>query len=48
MAAPARPAKGRKRIRREPGQQIIGGRDFRLADEVRYIQRQAPINTAIS
>jgi hypothetical protein len=41
MAAPARPAKGRKRIRREPGQQIIGGRDFRLADEVRYIQRQA-------
>jgi hypothetical protein len=41
MAAPPRPAKGRKRIRREPGQQIIGGRDFRLADEVRYIQRQA-------
>src|SRR5262244_2779743 len=35
------PAKGRKRSRRGPGQQIIGGRDFRLADEVRYIQRQA-------
>jgi len=41
MAVPPRPAKGRKRIRRRPGQQIIGGRDFRLADEVRYIQHQA-------
>jgi hypothetical protein len=41
MAALPRPAKGRKRTRRGPGQQIIGGRDFRLADEVRYIQRQA-------
>src|SRR6201984_2013437 len=41
MAVPPRPAKGRKRIRRGPGQKIIGGRDFRLADEVRYIQRQA-------
>jgi hypothetical protein len=41
MAVPPRPAKGRKRIRRGPGQQIIGGRDFCLADEVRYIQRQA-------
>jgi hypothetical protein len=41
MAAPRRPAKGRKRIRRGPGQQIIRGRDFRLADEVRYIQRHA-------
>ena len=41
MAVPRRPAKGRKRIRRGPGQQIIGGRDFRLADEVRYIQRRA-------
>src|SRR5215831_8092578 len=39
--APPRPAKGRKRSRRGPGQQMIGGRDFRLADEVRYIQRQA-------
>ena len=28
-------------MRRGPGQQIVGGRDFRLADEVRYIQRQA-------
>ena len=41
MAAPPRPAKGRKQIRRGPGQQIVGGRDFRLADEVRYIQRRA-------
>jgi hypothetical protein len=41
MAVPRRPAKSGKRIRRGPGQQIIGGRDFRLADEVRYIQRQA-------
>ena len=39
MAVPPRPAKGRKQIR--PGRQIIGGRDFRLADKVRYIQRQA-------
>jgi hypothetical protein len=41
MAATPRPAKGRKRIRRGPGEQIIRGRDFRLADEVRYVQRQA-------
>src|ERR1700757_3337519 len=41
MAVPQRPAKGRKRGRRGPGQQIIGGRDFRLADEARYVQRQA-------
>jgi len=41
MAAPPRRVKGRKRTRRGPGQQIIGDRDFRLADEVRYIQRQA-------
>ena len=41
MAAPPRPAKGRKTIRRGPGQQIVGGRDFRLVDEVRYVQRWA-------
>ena len=41
MAAPPRPAKGRKTIRHGPGQQIVGGRHFRLADEVRYIQRRA-------
>jgi len=41
MAVPPRPTRGRKTIRRGPGQQIVGGRDFRLADEVRYIQRRA-------
>jgi hypothetical protein len=41
MAVPPRPARGRKTIRRGPGRQIVGGRDFRLADEVRYIQRWA-------
>jgi hypothetical protein len=41
MAVPPRPAKDRKPIRRRPGQQIIGGRNFRLADEARYIQCQA-------
>jgi len=41
MAVPPRPTKGRKRSGRGPGQQIIGGRDFRLADEVRHIQRLA-------
>ena len=41
MAVPPRPARGRKTIRRGPGQQIVAGRDFRLANEVRYIQRQA-------
>src|SRR6201982_3814222 len=35
------PARGRKTIRRGPGQQIVAGQDFRLADEVRYIQRHA-------
>ena len=41
MAIPPKPAKGRTPSRHGPGQQIIRGRDFRLADEVRYIQRQA-------
>jgi hypothetical protein len=41
MAVPPRPARGRKTIRRGPGQQIVAGREFRLADEVRYIQRHA-------
>jgi len=41
MAVPPRPARGRKTIRRGPGQQIVEGRSFRLTDEVRYIQRQA-------
>ena len=41
MAIPARPARGRKTIKRGPGQQIVEGRSFRLADEVRYIQHHA-------
>ena len=41
MAVPPRPARGRKTIRRGPGQQIVAGKDFRLADGVRYIQRHA-------
>jgi hypothetical protein len=34
-------AMGRKKIRRGPGQREIRGKDFRLAEEVRYIQRRA-------
>jgi len=41
MAVPQRPARGRKTIRRGPGQQIVAGRGFRLVDEVSYIQRRA-------
>lgn len=29
------------RIKREPGKRQVQGKDFRLADEVRYIQRRA-------
>jgi len=32
---------GRKKIRRGPGQREISGKDFRLAEEVRYMQRRA-------
>src|SRR6516162_6462762 len=32
---------GRKRIKRGPGQRIVDGKSFRLADEVRYIQQRA-------
>ena len=32
---------GRKIIRPKPGQRHINGKDFRLADEIRYIQRRA-------
>lgn len=32
---------GRKIIKRGPGQRQIDGRDFCLADEIRYIQRRA-------
>jgi hypothetical protein len=41
MAIPARPTQGRKPIRRGPGKRIVEGKSFRLADEVRYIQRRA-------
>ena len=32
---------GRKTIRRGPGKREINGKDFRLAEEIRYIQRRA-------
>jgi hypothetical protein len=41
MAIPARPARGRRPIRRGSGKRIVEGSDFHLADEVRYIQRRA-------
>ena len=41
MAIPARPGRTRKAIKRGPGQRIVEGKSFRLADEVRYIQRRA-------
>jgi hypothetical protein len=41
MAFPPRPARGRKTVKRGPGQQVIQGRSFQLADEVRYVQRRA-------
>jgi hypothetical protein len=41
MAIPSRPARGRKTIKRGPGKRLVEGKSFRLADEVRYIQRRA-------
>jgi hypothetical protein len=41
MANPTTRAPGRKRIKRGPGQRIVDGKSFRLADEVRYIQQRA-------
>src|SRR6516165_1081430 len=35
MTAPRRP------IKRAPGKRMVDGKDFRLADEVRYVQRCA-------
>ena len=32
---------GRKTIKRGPGKRHIDGKDFQLADEIRYIQRRA-------
>src|SRR6266576_29517 len=43
MAIPARPARGRKTIKRGPGRRIVEGKCFRLADEVRYVQRRAAV-----
>ena len=36
-----RPAKGHNTIKRGPGRRIVEGRNFKLADEVRYIQHRA-------
>jgi len=41
MAAPSIPGRDRKAIRRRPGKQMVEGKSFRLADEVRSIQRRA-------
>jgi hypothetical protein len=41
MAFPPRPAKGRNTIKRGLGRRLVNSRNFRLADEVRYIQRRA-------
>src|SRR5215471_12134362 len=41
MASSERPGRGRQKTKRGAGQQIVEGRNFRLADEVRYIQRRA-------
>ena len=41
MAIPTRPGRTRKAIKRGPGQRIVEGKSFRLADEVRYIQGRA-------
>jgi hypothetical protein len=43
MASPAN-RKGRRAINRGPGQRLVEGARFRLADEVRYIQRRAAAN----
>ena len=41
MANPTTRATGRKRIKRGPGKRLVDGKSFRVADEVRYIQRRA-------
>jgi hypothetical protein len=41
MAFLPRPARGRDTIKRGLGQRLVNSRNFRLADEVRYIQRRA-------
>jgi hypothetical protein len=41
MANPTKAGKDRNRIKRGPGKRVVDGKSFRLADEVRYIQRRA-------
>src|ERR1700746_3127068 len=41
MPIATRAARGRKPIKRGAGKRIVEGKSFRLADEVRYIQRRA-------
>jgi|SRR5882672_5121520 len=41
MASTPTPGIGRKPIKRGPGKRMVDGRSFRLADEVRHIQRRA-------
>jgi len=41
MASPAKSRPGRRASKRGPGQRLVDGARFRLADEVRYIQRRA-------
>ncbi len=41
MANPARTGRVRNAVKRGPGRQMVEGSRFRLADEVRYIQRRA-------
>jgi hypothetical protein len=41
MAVPPRSAKDRKTKQRGPAKRIVEGRNFRLADQVRYVQRRA-------
>jgi hypothetical protein len=41
MANSTKAGKGRDRIKRGPGKRMVDGKSFRLADEVRYIQRRA-------
>ena len=41
MASPAKPTPAEKAIKRGAGKRIVEGASFRLADEVRYIQRRA-------
>jgi hypothetical protein len=41
MANPARPGRAGKAVKRGASKRIVEGTSFRLADEVRYIQRRA-------